>query len=73
MTRNSLSNLPNALSTFIGRERETGEVLRLLASHRLVTLIGPGGPSPGFHFPNDIAPGASFCNSQSQAPGFHVP
>jgi len=33
----------------------------------------PGGPGPGFHFPNDFAPGASFCNSQSQAPGFHVP
>lgn len=33
----------------------------------------PGGPGPGFHFPNGFAPGASFCNSQSQAPGFHVP
>ncbi len=32
-----------------------------------------GGPGPGFHFPNGFAPGASFCNSQSQAPGFHVP
>lgn len=31
----------------------------------------PGGPGPGFHFP-DIAPGASFCNSQSYSPGFHV-
>jgi len=36
-----------------------------------VTL--PGGPGPGFHFPNGFAPGASFCNSQSQSPGFHVP
>ena len=36
-----------------------------------VTLAG--GPGPGFHFPNGFAPGASFCNSQSQAPGFHVP
>lgn len=31
-----------------------------------------GGPGPGFHFLNGFAPGASFCNSQSQAPGFHV-
>lgn len=31
----------------------------------------PGGPGPGFHFPNGFAPGASFCNSQSQSPGFH--
>jgi hypothetical protein len=33
----------------------------------------PGGPGPGFHFPNGFAPGASFCNPQSQSPGFHVP
>ncbi len=33
----------------------------------------PGGPGPGFHFPNGFAPGASFCNSQSQSPGFHLP
>jgi hypothetical protein len=33
----------------------------------------PGGPGPGFHFPNGIAPGASFCNAQSQSPGFHIP
>lgn len=32
----------------------------------------PGGPGPGFHFPNGFAPGASFCNTQSQAPGFHA-
>jgi hypothetical protein len=31
----------------------------------------PGGPGPGFHFPEGFAPGASFCLSQSQAPGFH--
>jgi hypothetical protein len=30
----------------------------------------PGGPGPGFHFPNDVAPGASFCNPQSNSPGF---
>lgn len=33
----------------------------------------PGGPGPGFHFPNDFAPGASFCNSKAKSPGFHVP
>jgi hypothetical protein len=33
----------------------------------------PGGPGPGYHFPNGVAPGASFCNSQSNSPGFHFP
>lgn len=33
----------------------------------------PGGPGPGFHFPNGFAPGASFCVADSQSPGFHVP
>ena len=33
----------------------------------------PGGPGPGFHFPNGFAPGASFCLSNSSSPGFHVP
>lgn len=31
----------------------------------------PGGPGPGFHVPNGVAPGASFCNPQSQSPGVH--
>lgn len=31
----------------------------------------PGGPGPGFHFPNGFAPGASFCLEQSRSPGFH--
>lgn len=31
----------------------------------------PGGPGPGFHFPNGFAPGASFCLEQSKSPGFH--
>ena len=29
----------------------------------------PGGPGPGFHFPNDIPPGASFCNEQAHSGG----
>ena len=33
----------------------------------------PGGPGPGFHFPNGFAPGASFCVAESRSPGFHVP
>jgi hypothetical protein len=31
----------------------------------------PGGPGPGFHFPEGFAPGASFCLPQSQSPDFH--
>lgn len=31
----------------------------------------PGGPGPGFHFPNGFAPGASFCND-SNSPGVHL-
>lgn len=38
-----LHNLPIALSTFIGREREIAEVKQRLAEHRLLTLTGPGG------------------------------
>jgi hypothetical protein len=33
--------------------------------------VTPGGPGPGFHFPNGFAPGASFCLGQSQSPGNH--
>ena len=33
----------------------------------------PGGPGPGFHFIHGFAPGASFCNGQSNSPGFHFP
>lgn len=31
----------------------------------------PGGPGPGFHFPNGFAPGASFCTG-SRSPGLHL-
>lgn len=37
------SNLPAALSTFIGRQRETAAVQSMLSDRRLVTLTGPGG------------------------------
>ncbi|HLF00357.1 MAG TPA: BTAD domain-containing putative transcriptional regulator, partial [Anaerolineales bacterium] len=36
-------NLPTQLTSFIGREKELGEIERLIAAHRLVTLTGPGG------------------------------
>jgi predicted ATPase/class 3 adenylate cyclase len=37
------NNLPPALTSFIGRERELAESQEKLASARLLTLIGPGG------------------------------
>ncbi len=37
------TNLPAQLTSFIGREKESAEIKQLLASHRLVTLTGPGG------------------------------
>ena len=36
-------NLPGALSSFIGRQREMAEVEGLLAEYRLLTLTGAGG------------------------------
>jgi hypothetical protein len=36
-----------------------------------VGVAVPGGPGPGFHFPNGFAPGASFCND-SNSPGTHL-
>ena len=33
----------------------------------------PGGPGPGFHFPNGFAPGASFCLEQAHPNGFTPP
>ena len=37
------TNLPLALTSFVGREREMAEVEGLLAESRLLTLTGPGG------------------------------
>ncbi len=37
------SNLPAQLTSFVGRERELGEIAELIGRHRLVTLIGTGG------------------------------
>src|SRR5216683_2426858 len=35
--------LPSVLTSFVGRERELEEVLRLLRTKRLLTLVGPAG------------------------------
>ena len=35
--------LPAVLTSFVGRDRELASVTRLLETHRLVTLTGPGG------------------------------
>jgi predicted ATPase/DNA-binding SARP family transcriptional activator len=36
-------NLPLQLTSFVGREKEKGEISKLIAQNRLVTLIGTGG------------------------------
>ncbi len=41
--RHQEGGLPLALTSFVGRERDVGEVTRLLKENRLVTLFGPGG------------------------------
>jgi hypothetical protein len=38
----SVSDIPIALTSFVGHEQEIAEVKRLLSSTRLVTLTGPG-------------------------------
>ena len=42
-TKLTPNNLPASLTTFIGREKEQAEILRLIGTHRLVTLTGSGG------------------------------
>jgi predicted ATPase/DNA-binding XRE family transcriptional regulator/predicted translin family RNA/ssDNA-binding protein len=37
------TNLPIALTSFVGRQNDVGRVIQRLANHRLVTLIGAGG------------------------------
>ncbi|HTA40112.1 MAG TPA: helix-turn-helix domain-containing protein [Candidatus Acidoferrales bacterium] len=37
------SNLPQPLTSFVGRERDVAEVSMLLREHRLVTIVGSGG------------------------------
>ena len=42
-TRAARHNLPAPVSSFVGRERELSDLRAMLASHRLVTLVGIGG------------------------------
>lgn len=42
-TKQKSTNLFNAITTFLGREKELEEVTHLLSKNRLVTLTGPGG------------------------------
>jgi predicted ATPase len=37
------TNLPDAATAFIGRERDVAEIKALLTGHKLVTLVGSGG------------------------------
>ncbi|MFD1825653.1 ATP-binding protein [Mumia zhuanghuii] len=37
------TNLRTALTSFVGRDAAVAELAQLVASHRLVTLVGPGG------------------------------
>jgi len=37
------SNLPQALTSFVGRERDLVEIKRLLPTKRLITIVGAGG------------------------------
>jgi predicted ATPase/transcriptional regulator with XRE-family HTH domain len=36
-------NLPELLTSFVGRRREVGEIVELVREHRLVTIVGSGG------------------------------
>ena len=42
-SRNWPPGLPVPLTAFVGRERDLADVARLVADHRLVTLVGAGG------------------------------
>ncbi len=39
----TVTNLPHALSSFVGRKRDADGVNQIVGDHRLVTLTGPGG------------------------------
>ncbi len=42
-SHHTIENLPVALTTFVGREKEIAEVKQLLEAKRLMTISGPGG------------------------------
>src|SRR6266498_2593269 len=37
------TNLPASLTSFIGREKEQAEIIKLITKHRLITFTGSGG------------------------------
>jgi non-specific serine/threonine protein kinase len=43
MSKRKVGNLPQDLSSFVGRRREVAETRRLLSTTRLLTLVGVGG------------------------------
>ena len=43
LSNKQITNLPAPLTTFIGREKEQSDVIRLITKYRLVTLTGSGG------------------------------
>jgi non-specific serine/threonine protein kinase len=43
VAKESSSNIPVPLTSFIGRQKELKEIAKLLSSSRLLTLTGPGG------------------------------
>ena len=43
LSNKPISNLPAPLTSFIGREKEQSEIIKLIHKHRLITLTGPGG------------------------------
>ena len=45
-----ITNLPASLTTFIGREKEQADVMRLIANHRLpLRVLSPGHIDGSFH------------------------
>ncbi|MDQ3006285.1 MAG: helix-turn-helix domain-containing protein [Chloroflexota bacterium] len=42
-SKKPITNLPAPLTTFIGREKEQADVIKLITKHRLVSLTGAGG------------------------------
>jgi predicted ATPase/DNA-binding NarL/FixJ family response regulator len=43
VSEQSTNSFPSSLNTFVGRARERARLARLIASHRLVTVVGPAG------------------------------
>ena len=57
-TRSTRAHLPAQLTSFVGRERELGEIAALVREHRIVTLVGSGGVGKtrtALHVASDVA------------------